>query len=115
MLADRFVHTAPGAWSALAAPIPAAPAPGTLRVAAAVRAACAPANLLLAAAVVAGWLALIAWTGAGPESWQARLCATLDGPVPACGAHHAAKDPAGDARKDPSRIVPHVAGARVAS
>ncbi|MDP4021752.1 hypothetical protein Q8W71_03865 [Methylobacterium sp. NEAU 140] len=106
MLADRFMHTVPGAW-----PAPAAQAPGALSAAAFLRAVCAPANLVLAAAIVAGWLALIAWTGAGPDSWQARTCAGLDGSVPACGALRAPKDPV----KDPSRVAPHLAGARVAS
>lgn len=39
---------------------------------------CTPGNLLLAGVLVLGWLALIGWTGAGADGWQARLCADLD-------------------------------------
>jgi hypothetical protein len=44
-----------------------------------------PANLLLGGVLLAGWLVLVGWTGAGPEGWQARLCADLDLQPRACG------------------------------
>ncbi|BAU89113.1 hypothetical protein MPPM_0508 [Methylorubrum populi] len=50
------------------------------------RAACTPANLLVCAVVAFGWFALIGWTGAGPDGWQARLCADLDLQPRACAA-----------------------------
>ncbi|GJD54957.1 hypothetical protein [Methylobacterium dankookense] len=52
---------------------------------------CTPANLLLGCALVLGWLALIAWTGAGPGGWQARLCADLDAQPRACAAVQASR------------------------
>ena len=48
------------------------------RVMAVARAVCTPGNLVAAGTLAFGWLALIGWTGAGPESWQARVCADLD-------------------------------------
>lgn len=42
------------------------------------RAVCTPANLLLAGLMVFGWVALVGWTGAGPNGWQARICTGLD-------------------------------------
>lgn len=50
------------------------------------RAVCTPANLLLCAVVAFGWFALIGWTGAGPDGFQARLCADLDLQPRACAA-----------------------------
>lgn len=50
------------------------------------RAVCTPANLLVCAVVAFGWFALIGWTGAGPDGWQARLCADLDLQPRACAA-----------------------------
>lgn len=50
------------------------------------RSACTPANLLLCAVVAFGWFALIGWTGAGPDGFQARLCADLDLQPRACAA-----------------------------
>lgn len=50
------------------------------------RSVCTPANLLLCAVVAFGWFALIGWTGAGPDGFQARLCADLDLPPRACAA-----------------------------
>ena len=47
---------------------------------------CTPANLLVCAVVALGWFALIGWTGAGPDGWQARLCADLDLQPRACAA-----------------------------
>lgn len=54
------------------------------RAMAAVRTVCTPGNLVLAGTLAFGWLALIGWTGAGPESWQARVCADLDLQPRAC-------------------------------
>jgi hypothetical protein len=51
-----------------------------------VRSALRPSNLLLGGVLLAGWLVLVGWTGAGPEGWQARLCADLDLQPRACGA-----------------------------
>ena len=62
------------------------------RARAAIRAACTPANLLLGAVVAFGWLALIGWTGAGPDGWQARICADLDLQPRACSAIHVSDD-----------------------
>jgi hypothetical protein len=45
-----------------------------------------PANLLLGGVLLAGWLVLVGWTGAGPEGWQARLCADLDLQPRSCSA-----------------------------
>jgi hypothetical protein len=47
---------------------------------------CTPANLLVCAVVAFGWFALIGWTGAGPDGWQARMCADLDLQPRACAA-----------------------------
>ncbi len=56
----------------------------TGRVVAVLRAVCTPGNLAVAATLAFGWLALIGWTGAGPDSWQARVCADLDLQPRAC-------------------------------
>ncbi|KQP10587.1 hypothetical protein ASF28_05580 [Methylobacterium sp. Leaf99] len=53
-------------------------------VMAAIRAVCTPGNLVLVGTLAFGWLALIGWTGAGPDSWQARVCADLDLQPRAC-------------------------------
>jgi hypothetical protein len=45
-----------------------------------------PSNLLLGGVLLAGWLVLVGWTGAGPEGWQARLCADLDLQPRSCSA-----------------------------
>ena len=45
-----------------------------------------PSNLLLGGVLLAGWLARVGWTGAGPEGWQARLCADLDLQPRSCSA-----------------------------
>ncbi|MEH3117318.1 MAG: hypothetical protein PGN25_06850 [Methylorubrum populi] len=50
------------------------------------KAACTPMNLAVCAVVALGWFALIGWTGAGPDGWQARLCADLDLRPRACSA-----------------------------
>ncbi len=50
------------------------------------KAVCTPANLAVCAVVALGWFALIGWTGAGPDGWQARLCADLDLQPRACAA-----------------------------
>jgi len=63
------------------------------RVTGALRAICTPANLAALGVLAFGWLALVGWTGAGPDSWQARVCADLDLRPRAC----AAIQPAGDA------------------
>ncbi|PXW60426.1 hypothetical protein BY998_10929 [Methylobacterium sp. B4] len=57
-----------------------------------VRAVCTPANLLLCAVVAFGWFALIGWTGAGPDGFQARLCADLDLQPRACAAVQSMSD-----------------------
>jgi len=63
------------------------------------RACVTPANLAMVAVVTVGWLALLGWSGAGPDGWQARLCGGLEMQPQACSAvRH---------RKDESRIVPH--------
>ena len=51
-----------------------------------IRSALRPSNLLLGGVLLVGWLVLVGWTGAGPDGWQARLCADLDRQPRACGA-----------------------------
>ena len=70
------------------------------------RAFCTPGNLTFGAVLVLAWLALIGWTGAGPEGWQARICADLHQGPQSCAV-------AGPA-KDQSRIVPVAVAARPA-
>lgn len=69
------------------------------RLLATARAVCTPANVALVGALAFGWLALIGWTGAGPDGWQARVCARLDLQPASCGAVGVAKDQ--------SRLVPY--------
>jgi hypothetical protein len=54
---------------------------------------CTPANLAALGVLAFGWMALVGWTGAGPDSWQARVCADLDLQPRACSVIQ----PAGDA------------------
>lgn len=75
-------------------------ASGGERMLAMVRAVATPSNLTLAGAVTFGWLALVAWTGNGPEGWQARSCAELDLGRTSCSAVRFTKDQ--------SRLAPHV-------
>ncbi|MET0257596.1 MAG: hypothetical protein ABW179_03360 [Methylobacterium sp.] len=77
-----------------------------LRILAAIRAVATPSNLLLAGAVMFGWLALVAWTGNGPDGWQARSCAELDLGRASCNAVRFAKDQ--------GRIAPYDAAGSVA-
>ncbi|MCE4226638.1 hypothetical protein HCU64_23125 [Methylobacterium sp. C25] len=69
----------------------------------AVGAVCTPINLSLSAAVVVGWLSILAWTGAGPHSWQARSCAEFGSDRPACGMMSA---------KDQNRLPSHGPGGK---
>ncbi|MGH1589865.1 hypothetical protein ACRBEV_17915 [Methylobacterium phyllosphaerae] len=92
-----------GRWSELDAERHGARGPGVLAHA---RAACTPANLTFAAAVALAWMALIGWTGAGPEGWQARLCADLYQGPQACAATAIGKDQ--------SRITPVALAAQTA-
>ncbi|GJE53538.1 hypothetical protein EKPJFOCH_0002 [Methylobacterium thuringiense] len=69
------------------------------RIFATIRVASTPSNLLLALAVIAGWLALVSWTGVGPDGWQARSCADLDLGRTACNAARLSKNQ--------DRLVPH--------
>ncbi|WP_245501237.1 hypothetical protein [Lichenibacterium minor] len=74
------------------------------RALAVARAALAPAVLLPAALLLLGCCALLAVTGVGPASWQARLCAE-GGPQPAsCAAPAPGRDAArAPGWADPSR------------
>ncbi len=51
-----------------------------------------PSRLTLAGAVTVGWLALVAWTGTGPDGWQARSCAEFDLGRSSCAAVRFTKD-----------------------
>lgn len=62
------------------------------RAAVALRAICTPANLAALGVLAFGWFALIGWTGAGPDSWQARVCADLDLQPRACAVVQSAGD-----------------------
>ncbi len=84
-----------GRWSDLDAERFGVRGPGLLAHA---RAVCTPANLTFGAVLALAWLALIGWTGAGPEGWQARLCADLHQGPQSCAVT--------DGLKDQSRIVP---------
>jgi hypothetical protein len=79
--------TLEGRWSDLDAARTSGPGPVALA-----RAACTPANLTFAAVLVLAWLALIGWTGAGPEGWQARICADLHQGLQSCTTTSAVKD-----------------------
>ena len=59
-------------------------APSSGRPVALLRAVFTPANLVVMGTLAFGWLAPIGWTGAGPDSWQARVCADLDLQPRAC-------------------------------
>ena len=65
-----------------------------------VRPLCTPSTLALVGVLAFSWLALIGWTGAGPDSWQARSCAGLDLPPASCSA--------AQAPKNQDRLVPHM-------
>lgn len=84
-----------GRWSDLDAERFGARDPGILALA---RAVCTPANLTFGAVLALAWLALIGWTGAGPEGWQARICADLGQGPQSC----AVASPG----KDQSRVIP---------
>ncbi|MHB2207497.1 hypothetical protein [Methylobacterium sp. CM6257] len=90
-----------GRWSDLDAERFGARGPGVLAL---VRAVCTPANLTFGAVLALAWLALIGWTGAGPEGWQARLCADLHQGPQSCAVT--------GAMKDQSRIVPVASAAQ---
>ncbi|GJD32556.1 hypothetical protein PMNALOAF_3832 [Methylobacterium adhaesivum] len=62
------------------------------RTAASVRAICTPTNLAALGVLAFGWFALVGWTGAGPDSWQARICADLDLQPRACAVIRSAGD-----------------------
>ncbi|MGW5839765.1 hypothetical protein ACWFZ6_17265 [Methylorubrum extorquens] len=64
------------------------------------RAVCTPANLLVCAVVACGWFALLGWTGAGPDGWQARLCADLDLQPRSCAAVQLLSEPGRTAATD---------------
>lgn len=61
---------------------------------------CTPANLLVCAVVAFGWFALLGWTGAGPDGWQARLCADLDLQPRSCAAVQLLGEPGRTAATD---------------
>ncbi|AMB43550.1 hypothetical protein [Methylobacterium sp. AMS5] len=65
-----------------------------------VKAVCTPANLLVCAVVAFGWFALLGWTGAGPDGWQARLCADLDLQPRSCAAVQFLSEPGRTAATD---------------
>ncbi|MFK5600391.1 hypothetical protein ACFZ8E_25875 [Methylobacterium sp. HMF5984] len=79
---------------------------GTALRLAELRAVATPANLALVGILGFAWVALIGWTGAGPDGWQARSCAGLAVRPAACQGIPPAKDA--------SRIVPHVSAASLA-
>lgn len=58
----------------------------------AVWAATTPSNLTLAGFMIFGWLALVAWTGTGPDGWQARSCVQLNFRGPSCDTVRLSKD-----------------------
>jgi hypothetical protein len=78
-----------GRWSDLDTQHFGARGPGVLAL---VRAVCTPANLTFGAVLALAWLALIGWTGAGPDGWQARLCADLHQGPQACAIASLGKD-----------------------
>ncbi|KQQ27163.1 hypothetical protein ASF53_19900 [Methylobacterium sp. Leaf123] len=64
------------------------------------KAVCTPGNLLVCAVVAFGWFALLGWTGAGPDGWQARLCADLDLQPRSCAAVQLLGEPGRTAARD---------------
>ena len=66
----------------------------TRRGLALLRDACAPGIVLPAALLAFGCYALLVLTGAGPDSWQVRLCANGNLDLRACQAVHPAAGPA---------------------
>ena len=90
-----MAFTFEGRWSDLDSDRFGARGPGILALA---RAVCTPANLTFGAVLALAWLALIGWTGAGPDGWQARICADLHQGPQSCAVSIPAKDQ--------SRIVP---------
>ena len=84
-----------GRWSDLEAERFGARGPGIPALA---RAVCTPANLTFGAVLALAWLALINWTGAGPDGWQARICADLHQGPQSCAV--------ASLGKDQSRIAP---------
>ncbi len=96
--------TLEGRWSDLDAQRFGARGPGALAL---VRSVCTPANLTFGAVLALAWLALINWTGAGPDGWQARICADLrQGPQSGAVA---------SLGKDQSRVAPVAAAAQPGS
>ncbi|MGU3464131.1 hypothetical protein ACLBXO_04695 [Methylobacterium sp. C33D] len=93
--------TLEGRWSDLDAERFGARGPGALAL---VRTVCTPANLTFGAVLALAWLALINWTGAGPDGWQARICADLHQGPQSCAV-------AGPV-KDQSRVAPVAAAAQ---
>ncbi|MGU3476648.1 hypothetical protein [Methylobacterium sp. D48H] len=81
--------TLEGRWSHLDAERFGACGPGALAL---VRAVCTPANLTFGAVLALAWLALINWTGAGPDGWQARICADLHQGPQSCAIASLGKD-----------------------
>lgn len=81
--------TLEGRWSDLEAERFGARDPGLPALA---RAVCTPANLTFGAVLALAWLALIGWTGAGPDGWQARICADLHQGPQSCAIASLGKD-----------------------
>ncbi|GEP00337.1 hypothetical protein [Methylobacterium haplocladii] len=79
---------------------------GPVRILGTIRAIATPSNLMLAGAVAFGWLALVAWTGNGPDGWQARSCAEFDLGRASCSTIRFTKDQ--------SRIAPFMDAADAA-
>ncbi len=52
---------------------------------------CSRGDLITIAVMTAGLCSLLAWTGAGPGSWQARHCAEFEPGWPSCQAIHPGK------------------------
>ena len=86
--------------------MPSASAPAAQALAL-VRSVCTPANLTFGAVLALAWLALINWTGAGPDGWQARICADLRQGPQSCAV--------ASLGKDQSRVAPVAAAAQPGS